>query len=273
VTATAPGRLVLLGHPVSHSLSPAFQNAALRAAGIGLSYEAVDVSPGRLAAELGRLRLVRGAGNVTVPHKQAIARLCDRLTPLAERLGAVNTFWHEGGVLVGDNTDVAGFAAMADSLGVEPAGAVVACLGAGGAASAACAVVDGWPGARITLWSRGMERARELQLRFPAVVRCAHTPAEALDGATLVVNATPLGMRDESGPVDVALLPRDARVMDLVYRPGETRWVRAARAAGHRAADGREMLLRQGAAAFARWFGVAPDLAVMREALEAATSS
>ncbi len=90
---------------------------------------------------------------------------------------------------------------------------------------------------------------------------------------TLVVNATPIGLRDDALPIAIESLPRDARVMDLVYRPGETRWVREARRAGHAAADGREMLLQQGAAAFERWFARSPDLDVMRAALREATSA
>lgn len=262
--AKVPGRLVLLGHPVAHSLSPAFQGAALRAAGIPLAYVAIDVAPEALRAALADLGAAEGAGNVTIPHKAAVFAACDRVTDLARRAGAVNTFWHEDGRLVGDNTDVEGFDAAVRALGTPREGGVVALLGAGGAASAVCTAVERWPGARVHLVARNAARAAALAARFPALV----TTGRDVGHATLVVNATPVGLHDEAMPVPVAALPRDADVMDLVYRPGETAWVRAARAAGHRAADGREMLLQQGAAAFARWFGRAPDLAVMRAALD-----
>jgi len=266
-----PGRLVLLGHPVSHSLSPAFQNAALRAAGIALTYELLDVAPDALPAALERLRADRAAGNVTIPHKDAVHARCGRLTTVARRVGAVNTFWvAEDGTLVGDNTDVAGFDAMAVQLGVGGADCVVACLGSGGAAAAVCAAVEQWPGAIVRLHGRSPERTRSLAARFGDRVQLAESLIAAIDGSHVVVNATPVGQRDADVPVEVASLPRDARVMDLVYRPGETRWVREARAAGHEAADGREMLLHQGAAAFERWFGRAPDLETMRRALHTA---
>ena len=106
-----PGRLVLLGHPVEHSLSPVFQNAALRAAGIPLTYEAIDVPSDGLVRMAHLLADVGAAGNVTVPHKEAFAACCSTLSPVASRVGAVNTFWTEDGVLVGDNTDVGGFEA------------------------------------------------------------------------------------------------------------------------------------------------------------------
>src|SRR5438045_84635 len=97
-----PGRLVLLGHPVSHSFSPAFQNAALRAAGIPLVYEALDVAPRELRIVLRELKAADAAGNVTIPHKVAVHASCDELTSIAIRVGAVNTFWFESGKLHGD---------------------------------------------------------------------------------------------------------------------------------------------------------------------------
>src|SRR5438132_5590789 len=104
-----PKRLVLLGDPVAHSLSPAFQNAALRAAGIELVYEALRVPTADLPAAIRRLAAENAAGNVTVPHKREMLALCSRASPIAERVGAVNTFWTDQGEVVGDNTDVAGF--------------------------------------------------------------------------------------------------------------------------------------------------------------------
>lgn len=269
-----PSRLVLLGHPVAHSLSPAFQNAALRAANIPLTYELVDVAPDGLAETFVAITALRGGGNVTIPHKEAVFALCDARTPLAERVGAVNTFWvDERHRVVGDNTDVAGFEGLADAVGVERASCVVACLGSGGSAAAVCAAVERWPKARVVLHGRSPERARAVAARFGNRVQLAESALEAVRDAHAVVNATPIGLRDDALPIATDALPRDARVMDLVYRPGETRWVREARRAGHAAADGREMLLLQGAAAFERWFGVAPDLDVMRAALREAAGA
>ena len=265
-----PGRLVLLGHPVRHSLSPRFQNAALRAAGIPLTYEALDVPPHTLGAVLAQLRAGRGAGNVTVPHKAAVAAACNRHTETATRTGAVNTFWCEETRLVGDNTDVAGFRALVVSvLGEEPTGVTVTVIGAGGGAAAVCAVVAGWAGARVNVHARSPDRIRALAERFPGLVKLVPSLEDAVRDADIVVNATPIGLSGDELPVSVSLLPGDAVVMDLAYRAGLTPWILAARAAGHRAADGLEMLIAQGAEAFERWFGRPPDRDVMRAALEA----
>lgn len=264
---TAIGRLVLLGHPVAHSLSPRFQNAALRAAGIPLTYQAADVAPDALPATLDALVAARAAGNVTLPHKEAVAARCDLRTPLAARVGAVNTFWCTlDGRLWGDNTDVAGVDASVRGLfgGAVPPGLRIALLGAGGSAAAVLAAAETWPGARVRAWSRTSARADALAARFAGVAHSVGELADALAGATLVVNATPLGIRpDDTLPAPVQALAADAAVLDLVYRPGETAWVHAARARGHRAIDGLPMLIAQGAASFVRWFGVTPDTEAM----------
>jgi shikimate dehydrogenase len=255
-----PGRLVLLGHPVAHSLSPRFQNAALMAAGIPLTYEALDVEPADLDAVLTQLAAVRGAGNVTIPYKEVVSSRCVRRSPVAERCGAVNVFWHEDDGLHGDNTDVAAVDVVAHALlGTKRPMARVALLGAGGGAAAVLCAAERWGSARVAVYNRHMPRARQLAARFASVATVASSVEEMLCGATLVVNATPIGLRDDEHPVPVPLLPTGAAVFDLVYRSHESAWARAAREAGHRATDGEGMLLEQGALAFARWFGREPD--------------
>jgi shikimate dehydrogenase len=264
-----PGRLVLLGHPVAHSLSPIFQNAALRAAGISLLYEAVDVAPRDLRALLKKLKDLGVAGNVTIPHKVAVHASCDELTDVAERVGAVNTFWFESERLHGDNTDVGGFDAAARALlGGETAGARVVVLGSGGAAAAVIAAVEQWADARVAIVARSFERASKLARRFRDVARVEKSAEHAVANATLVVNATPVGQREAEQPLDIGIVPKTAAVMDLVYRRGGgTPWVKAARKKGNPAADGLPMLLEQGALSFQRWFGIEPDREVMRQSL------
>jgi shikimate dehydrogenase len=265
-----PGRLVLLGHPVAHSLSPRFQNAALHRAGIPLVYEALDVEAAGLERTLDDLRSSGAAGNVTIPHKEAVAAHCDVLTTVARRADAVNTFWCEGGRLLGDNTDVGGFEAVARGLLGElgAAGAIsVAVLGAGGAAAAVLAAIERWPGGRARVFSRSADRTLRLCARFASFAEPAATAADAVRHATLIVNATPIGLADDAMPIDPATLDRGATAIDLVYRHGGTPWTRAAAKLGLRATDGTAVLLEQGALAFERWFGIRPDRDAMREAL------
>ncbi len=264
-----PGRLVLLGHPVQHSLSPLFQNAALRSASLPLTYDVMDVRADGLPSAAAILAAQGAAGNVTLPHKAAFASLCAELTPLAARVGAVNTFWtRTDGGLLGDNTDVGGVAeAVVALLGHAPLRTRVTLLGAGGAAAAVCAAAEGWRGAPLRCWSRRASAARALSQRFDGTVEPVADLAAAVKGAVLVINATPIGMHNSELPVPLEWLAGDAAVLDLVYKRGETAWVRTARLRGHRAADGVTMLLAQGALAFERWFGIVPDREAMRASL------
>lgn len=263
-----PGRLVLLGHPVAHSLSPRFQNAALKAAAIPLVYEAVDVPPRELRVLLRQLKNLNAAGNVTIPHKLAVHASCDELTDIAARVGAVNTFWFESGRLHCDNTDVGGFEASAKALlGGDPLDARVVLLGSGGAAAAVLAAVEQWTHARVAVVARHPDRAAKLARRFRDVARVEKSLDAALADATLIVNATPIGQQDDEMPIEVGKIQQRAAVMDLVYRRGGTPWVKAARKRGIRAADGLPMLIEQGALSFTRWFGREPDREAMRQSL------
>lgn len=266
-----PERLVLLGHPVAHSLSPRIQNAALAAAGIAAEYTVLDVEPADFDAALGTLRQSRTAGNVTIPHKARMFAACDVLTPLARRVGAVNTFWFDDAdQLVGDNTDVGGVdAAVTKLLEQPPRTITVGVLGAGGAAAAVLAAVERWPGCDAHVFNRTPERARLLCERFSSIARPVDDVG-VVAGAQLIVNATSIGLKDDSVPIDLSLLSRDSAVLDLVYRPTETHFVHALRSRGIRARDGKEMLVEQAALAFEKWFGVTPNRAAMYGAINAA---
>ena len=265
----APRRVVLLGHPVAHSLSPRIQNAAISAAGIDAYYGAVDVDPPQFDEVVDALKNEDAAGNVTIPFKERMRERCDALSPIARRVGAVNTWWFDDDrKLVGDNTDVGGFdAAARELLGVDrPRDLTVGVLGSGGAAAAVLAAVEAWPGCTVHVYNRTPERARMLCARFGAAAQPVDDVG-VIGGADLVVNATSVGLQGDAMPIDLSLVRRDAVVIDLAYRPGETPFVRALRERGTRAADGIHMLVEQAALAFERWFGLTPDRARMWEAL------
>lgn len=263
-----PGRLVLLGHPVSHSLSPAFQNAALRAAKIPLKYEALDVEPSELRSVLRELKESKAAGNVTIPHKTTVHASCDKVTDIGARVGAVNTFWFESGKLHCDNTDVGGFDTAAKALlGGEPSDARVVLIGSGGAAAGVLAAVEKWPHAHVSIVARNADKARRLARRFRDVASVETSAEKAVIGATLIVNATPIGQHDDEQPLAADMIQPSTAVFDLVYRRGGTPWVQAARKKGCPAADGLPMLLEQGALSFQRWFGIEPNREAMRQAL------
>ncbi len=263
-----PGRLVLIGHPVAHSLSPRFQNAALRAAHVALTYEPLDVPADALDDVLAGLVRQAAAGNVTIPHKARVAERCHHLFPMARRTGAVNTFWTEHGRMVGDNTDPDGLDdATRALLGALPRDVEVGLIGAGGGAAGVLAAIERWGGCRARVYNRTAAHAHALAARFDRVAVVAASAADAVAGVPVVVNATPAGMHDDALPIPIDALAPGAAVLDLVYRAGGTPLVRRARERGHPAADGLRMLVGQGARSFERWFGFAPDRALMWEAV------
>jgi shikimate dehydrogenase len=263
-----PGRLVLIGHPVSHSLSPTFQNAALKAAGIAVRYEAVDTPEGLLHITLDEAKQDHWWGNVTVPYKEAVMARCHDLSPIAQRVGAANTFKASSSGISGHNTDVDGFSeAISLLVGSQPSSLTFGVIGAGGSAAAVVAAIESWPGCKALVTNRDLDRLDRLVERFSSVARPSDAD-EIARSADVIVNATSLGLReDDKLPIDPAVLRKDTALFDLVYTPNKTRLVREATARGIRADDGLSMLVGQGAAAFKWWFGVTPDRDVMWRSL------
>jgi len=258
--------LAVIGDPVEHSLSPAMHNAACRALGLDAVYVALRCPESALPALLSAWAAVGGAGNVTVPHKEAVERFVARKTDLCARVGACNTFWAERGKLVGDNTDVAGVQAALREVGVDGASRWLV-IGTGGAARAV-AVAAAEARAELHVLSRDAARAQG----FADWARSRGADARPARGdlaPEVAINTTPMGLKETDPlPLDPARVPTLRAALDLVYARGETRWVRALRAAGVRAEDGREMLVQQGAAAFTRFFpGAQAPVEVMRAAV------
>lgn len=276
--------LRLLAWPAGHSLSPVMHTAALAELGLEHTYRAVAVAPGELPAAVAELRAEHVLGaNVTVPHKEAVLPLLDTVSPAARAIGAVNTISRSSAGLTGDNTDVHGFQALLAAAGVSlvsGAKARVVLLGAGGAARAALWVLA--ERAETLIINRTLSRAEALAAEFTdhASVSgvAAAASAELLRGADVVVNTTSVGMEangqdpDES-PLAKDLLPAGAVVIDMVYRPAQTRLLRDAAARGLPAVGGLEMLIRQGAESLRIWTGAEPPLQVMRAAALAALSA
>ena len=266
----------VIGDPVAHSLSPALHNAAFRALGLDAVYVALrvpPVPPEALRAVLAMQAATGGAGNVTVPHKEAVEGFVARKTDVCARVGACNTFWTEDGALVGDNTDVFGVATALERLGAAKRGERWLVIGTGGSARAT-AVTAADRGATLFVRSRDGARAKAFAT-WAKGIGVATSVADGPVEVDVAINATPLGLAGHDPlPVDLNHIPGVQRALDLVYAPGETRWVHALRERGIAAADGREMLVQQGAAAFERFFpGTAAPTEVMRAAVVRALRS
>lgn len=263
--------LGIIGHPLSHTLSPVLHNWGFRELGIPASYHVWDTPPEKLPAFMAALRTlpIHGA-SVTIPHKEPVMNLVDRLTDNAREIGAVNTLYWDEGKLWGENTDVTGFMAPLQERGTHPGTALV--LGAGGAARAAVCGLHraGW---KVHLSARTGARADRLAHSFQA----EHVPWSERHSVRpdLLVNTTPLGM---SGPFQ-GLSPWKhslqgiALVYDLVYNPKETPLLAQAAREGVDFIPGLPMFANQALAQFERWTGkrfpLPKALALLEETLAA----
>ena len=265
-------RLGIIGHPVAHSLSPAIQGAALRAAGVDATYERWDTPLDALAARIAALREPDCLGaNVTIPHKQNVLALLDEVAPLAAKIGAVNTIVNDGGRLSGHNTDGGGFVAALREAGFEPAGKSFLLVGAGGAARGIAFALRRAGAAAIAISNRTAARAEALAEAVGGDAAPFEAPPAPYD---CVVNCTSAGMHgsgaEDALPCDPTAAGPATLVVDIVYAPEETPLLRAARDAGLPVLGGLPMLIHQGALAFELWTGRPAPLDAMREAARAA---
>ena len=273
-------KLGLIGYPLSHSLSPQIQTAALLSCSLAGDYSLFPIPPEEqqgLKELLNRVRSGQIQGlNVTIPHKQNVIPFLDELTPTARAIGAVNTIYVRNAKLIGENTDAPGFLSDLQRFLGEQRSSIVhhsssIVLGAGGSARAIVYALlnDGW---NVTLAARRMEQSNELAEQFEKINIMEFNPQSfQLLNHQLVVNTTPLGMTpniDQSPWPDNLPFPKDAAIYDLVYNPHETKLVREARAQGLNATTGLGMLIEQAALAFEIWTGHHPSREMMRASVK-----
>lgn len=280
-------KLGLIGYPLSHSLSPVIQTAALQSCGLDGSYSLFPIPPDDkqgLKELLERVRNGELTGlNVTIPHKQNVIEFLDELTSTATTIGAVNTIYRKDTKLIGDNTDAPGF--LADlkrflTTGTQRHGdAKALVLGAGGSARAIVYALlnDGW---QVTIAARRFEQAQKLAATFAssqlpinafALFSIEPNLQSLISSLSLIINTTPVGMTpnvDQSPWPENFPFPPHAAVYDLVYNPRETKLVRDALSEGRLATTGLGMLIEQAALAFELWTGICPSRGMMQAAVD-----
>jgi len=270
VIVSGTSRLVfLIGSPIAHSKSPAMHNAAFQATGDDLVYLALDIALDGATHAIEALRTlnVRG-GNVTMPLKQAVARLVDRLTPVARLVGAVNTIVNDEGVFTGHNTDGEGYLRGLDDAGVQYVGSKFTIIGAGGAAAAVAVQAASEGSAAIALFNyrdeffaQAERLAAEVGGRFGCDVRVHDLADQAvlrreIASSDILLNATPVGMGPLRGHCvipDATYFHERLVVTDVVVVPARTPLLELARRAGCRTVPGTAMNVFQAASAFKLW--------------------
>ncbi|MEM3427173.1 MAG: shikimate dehydrogenase [Nitrososphaerales archaeon] len=266
----------LLGYPLKHTASPSMHNAAFEALGLDAVYLVFEVESNMLEDAVRGFRALGVRGfNVTIPYKERIIPLLNRLASSAEEVGAVNTVHIVEGLLIGYNTDLEGFITPLKELNLKLQELRAVIIGAGGAAKACIRALINEKCRAITLVNRSKERALNLaqQYKYPnlkVIALSENNLKEALNQADLVVNATPVGMYPN---VDESIIPKhllrsDMIVYDLVYRPVHTQLIKDAIDVGATTILGYKMLLEQAAQSFRIWTGFEPPRKIMLEALK-----
>ncbi|MCA1499495.1 shikimate dehydrogenase [Bradyrhizobium sp. NBAIM14] len=264
----------LIGAPIAHSASPAMHERAAEALGLRGHYQLIEVAGADAAGLRMMLEGIRRLGfagvNVTYPYKEAVVPLLDALAPGAAGMGAVNTVVVRDGRLTGHNTDTTGFARAVTPL-LAPSGNAIALIGAGGVGKAIAFALASREVADIRIFDSEPARAEKLAAMLaPHGARVAASVEDALEGATGLVNGTPVGMLpNRDTPVPAGLLRADLWVADAVYSPLITPLLAAAREKGAKIMTGRDLAIYQAADAFELFTGLAPSTEIMGEAFDA----
>ncbi|MBR0823277.1 shikimate dehydrogenase [Bradyrhizobium liaoningense] len=264
----------LIGAPIAHSASPAMHERAAEALGLSGHYQLIEVAGADAAGLAMMLEGVRRLGfagvNVTFPYKEAVVPLLDELAPAAATMAAVNTVVVKDGRLIGHNTDTTGFARAVAPL-LAPSGNAVAVIGTGGVGKAIAFALASLDVTDLRIFDSEPARAEKLAalLAKHGGARVVTSVENALDGATGLVNGTPVGMLpNRDTPVPASLLRENLWVADAVYSPLITPLLAAARAKGARIMTGRELAIYQAADAFELFTGLAPSTEVMGQAFD-----
>ena len=269
----------IIGWPVSHSLSPVFQNAAFEYLGLDCCYVPFPVEAGKIDAAMRAIPALNIAGlNVTVPHKESVISCLSALSEEAMMIGAVNTITVSGDRLIGHNTDGQGFIASLSEAGEPVDGRSILILGAGGASRAVVFSLAEGGASTIIIANRTVIKAESLteqvRQRFPAV-KIEATGMEHADlkrvfhNVDMIINTTSIGLKiEDPSPAPKEFLHKDLFVCDLIYNPPDTELIRYAKELCRGHMNGSGMLIHQGAASFKLWTGIEPPIQVMRQALQ-----
>ncbi|EIT85247.1 shikimate 5-dehydrogenase [Fictibacillus macauensis ZFHKF-1] len=262
----------LLGYPVHHSVSPQMQNAAFNEQGLSFEYEKFNVPPEQLQQAVEALKTFHYKGcNVTIPHKTAVMPFLDEISEEARRIGAVNTIVNENGVLVGYNTDGAGFVKGVERLMNRRISSqdTILVIGAGGASRAICYALANKNPKVVAIANRTEAKATQIAndcLRESDVVLSLQQAEEQLASFGIVINTTSMGMNeDDPLPLSLTHLNEGTYVIDIIYNPFQTKWLTLAKEKGAIIDNGVAMLVFQGALAFTKWTGKEPNVSLMEQ--------
>jgi len=263
----------IIGYPVKHSFSPMMHNAAFFELKMDAQYLPFSVKPENIPQAIQGIKALGITGiNVTIPHKSSIIPYLDEVTPLAKKIGAVNTVKNDNGRLIGTNTDVLGFIQSLKKLNFSPTNKIIGLLGAGGSARALIAGLSDAGASKLLIHNRTVERAERLEFEFSKKFPDTQIKSVSLGNISnssldLLVNTTTVGMEYDASPIDLNNLKNKEHIADIIYTPPKTKLIKQANDLGIPNINGLGMLLYQGCEAFRFWTGKSAPEAVMLEQL------
>jgi shikimate dehydrogenase len=266
--------LGVIGHPISHSMSPIMHNTALQDLNLNYIYLAFDIKPDNLKGAVNSIRALNIKGvNITIPHKEKIIQYLDELDELSKKIEAVNCIKNENGKLIGKNTDVQGARTALMESGFKLKNKKVIIIGAGGAAKAVSYSL-GEELEQLLIFNRTKSRAIQLAKDLAEKVNLDVTGKEFKEGllrkelqsTDLLINTTPIGMYPNinASPIPLELIHDQLFVFDIIYNPLETKMIKYAKGVGCKFLGGLEMLVNQGALAFEWWTEKVPNKNLMK---------
>jgi len=263
----------IIGYPVNHSFSPKMHNAAFAELKMDAMYLPFSVRPENISQAIDGIKALNISGfNVTIPHKSSIMQYLDEISPIARKVGAVNTVRNINGRLIGTNTDVSGFISSLKALNFSPLKKNIGLIGAGGSARALITGLAEAGASQILIYNRTIERAKELELEFSESFPMIMIKSVSLEKIKnyhldLLVNSSSVGMESNESPIDLNLDHKIEHIVDIIYIPTQTRLMRQAKELGIPNINGLGMLLYQGCEAFKFWTDLPAPESIMQKQL------
>ena len=248
-------KFAVIGNPIKHSLSPALHNWVFKSLEIDAEYEKKRVFQNQLAGIIGDLHCGKLDGiNVTIPHKENIMQYLNEINPRAKSIGAVNLIMKNGNKLVGNNTDWFGLTMALKKNGIDPSGKEIIVLGAGGAARSTIFAIKQSRVKKIVLLNRTLQKAEKLQdeIVFPSSLEDS---VMVIKNDSIIINTTSMGMQSEQSPLDLRLLHENQILIDVIYTPLETAFLKFGKKIGAKTLNGLDMFIYQALASLDLWFG------------------
>ena len=248
-------QFAVIGNPIGHSLSPYLHNFVYKLLGIDAVYERKRVLKSELPQIINLIKNGDLSGiNVTIPHKENIMEYLDNINPRARSIGAVNIIMNKGNKLIGNNTDWFGFLMALKKNRIDPANKEVIVLGAGGTAKAVLFALKQAGVNKIVLLNRTLQKAEELKedIVFPYPLTQL---AQMIKNDSIIINTTPIGMQSAQSPIDLELIHKNQILIDAIYTPFETAFLKLGKKIGAKTLNGLDMFIYQGLTSIDLWFG------------------